>query len=114
VAPNIYRLQASNPGQFYYNAFYTGEPGSTFTMTIEVPYPFMTQEGAGVPIQVHDGTGLTTEGCFTPTPSLDGFDITTEAMTPVSSAGNQIINAGGLRRQAAWGIHRGNRKRGCA
>jgi uncharacterized repeat protein (TIGR01451 family) len=91
VAPNIYRLRASNPGQFYYNAFYSGEPGDNFTMTIEIPYPFITQEGAGVPIQVHDGSGLTANGCFMPTPSLNGFGIETDALAPVSSAGNQII-----------------------
>ena len=27
VAPNIYRLQASNPGQFYFNGFYYGDAG---------------------------------------------------------------------------------------
>jgi hypothetical protein len=91
VAPNVYRLQATNPGQFYYNAFYYGEPGGSFTMTIQVPYPFVTQEGAGVPIQVHDGTTLNGSGCYVPTPSLSGFTVTTQAMTPVSSAGNQII-----------------------
>ena len=91
VAPNIYRLQASNPGQFYFNAFYYGTPGSDFTMTIQVPYPFVTQEGAGVPIQVHDGTDLTSSGCYMPTPSLSGFTIATPALIPTSSAGNQII-----------------------
>jgi hypothetical protein len=91
VAPNVYRLQASNPGQFYFNGFYYGTPGSDFTMTIEVPYPFVTQEGAGNPIQVHDGTDLTSSGCYMPTPSLSGFTITTSAFMPTSSAGNQII-----------------------
>ena len=93
-APNVYRLQASNPGQFYYNGFYYGAPGSTFTMELQIPYPFMTQEGAGNPIQVHDGTGLTSSGCFAPNPSLSGYTITTQAMTPMSSAGNQIITTG--------------------
>jgi hypothetical protein len=93
LAPNIYRLQASNPGQWYMNAFYYGAPGSDFTMTIQVPYPFVTQEGAGVPIQVHDGTSLTSSGCYIPTPSLSGYTITTPAMIPTSSAGNQIITA---------------------
>ncbi len=91
IAPNIYRLTASNPGQFYYNAFYTGTPGSPFTMTIQVPYPFVTQEGAGNPIQVHDGTGLTAGGCYLPYPGLNGFTILTQALTPTSPAGYQII-----------------------
>ena len=60
-------------------------------MTLQVPYPFMTQEGAGNPIQVHDGTSLTSSGCYSPNPMLSGFTITTPAMTPTSSAGNQII-----------------------
>ena len=59
------------------NAFYYGAPGSDFTMTIKIPYPFMTQEGAGNPIQVHDGTALTSSGCYLPTPSASGFTITT-------------------------------------
>jgi len=53
----------------------------------------MTQEGAGNPIQIHDGTSLTSSGCFAPNPSLSGFTIETQAMTPASSAGNQIITA---------------------
>jgi hypothetical protein len=91
VAPNIYRLQASNPGQYYMNGFYFGAPGSDFTMTLQIPYPFITQEGAGVPIQVHDGTSLTSSGCYSPNPMLSGYTIATQAQTPVSSAGNQII-----------------------
>ncbi len=91
VAPNIYRLQASNPGQFYFNGFYLGAPGCDFTMTLQIPYPFVTQEGAGNPIQVHDGTAFTSSGCYIPNPSLSGFTIKTQAMTPTSSAGNQII-----------------------
>ena len=78
---------------FYYNAFYFGTPGEPFTMTISIPYPFMTQEGAANPIQVHDGTGVTAAGCFMPTPSLSGFTITTQALTPTSKAGKQIITA---------------------
>ena len=88
---DTYRLQSSNPGQFYYNAFYFGEPGEVIAMTIEIPYPFITQEGAGNPIQVHDGSGMTSSGCYAPWPSVPGFDTTTYAMTPTSPAGNQII-----------------------
>lgn len=91
ASPNIYRLQASNPGQYYFNGFYFGTPGTDFTMQLQVPYPFVTQEGVGVPIQVHDGTGLTSSGCYSPNPSLGGFTITTPAMIPTSSVGNQII-----------------------
>lgn len=44
-------------------------------MSIQVPYPFITQEGAGRPIQVHNRKGLTSGGCYLPTPALDGFTI---------------------------------------
>jgi hypothetical protein len=91
VAPSTYRLNSTNPGQFYFNAFYYGQPGNPFVMTIQVPYPFVTQEGAGVPIQVHDNTATTSAGCYNPSPMLSGYTITTQAMTPTSSAGNQII-----------------------
>jgi uncharacterized repeat protein (TIGR01451 family) len=88
---DTYRLQSSNPGQFYYNAFYFGETGEVITMTIKIPYPFVTQEGAGNPIQVHDGSGMTSSGCYAPWPSVTGFEIATAAMSPTSPAGNQII-----------------------
>jgi hypothetical protein len=89
--PKSYLLNSSNPGQFYFNSFYNGMPGSDFTMNIQIPYPFVTQEGAGVPIQIHDGTSLDSGGCYNPAPKLDGYAISTEAMSPTSSSGNQII-----------------------
>ena len=92
LAPNIYRLQASNPGQFYYNVFVTGTPGAPVNVSINIPYPFVTQEGAGVPIQIHDGVQDTNgDGCVEPTPRLNGYTITTQAMVPTSNSGNQII-----------------------
>jgi uncharacterized repeat protein (TIGR01451 family) len=90
VAPNIYRLQASNPGQFYYNVFFTGNVGDPVNLTITIPYPFVTQEGAGNPIQVHDDVSLYGNNCFVPSGNVPST-ITTQALTPTSSAGNQII-----------------------
>jgi hypothetical protein len=64
---NMYKLSDSNPGQFYYNAFYTGTPGTDHTFTINVPYPFVTQGAnplhvySGVSVELHDGTF-----CFDP------------------------------------------------
>jgi hypothetical protein len=92
VAPNIYRMQSSNPGQFYYNAIYQGVPGDTVTLEIEIPYPFVTQEGAGVPIQVHDWLSVNNSNCLSPSADISSsYTIITEALTPKSSAGNQII-----------------------
>ena len=37
-----YRLAASNPGEFYYNALVTGDPGDPFALDITLPYPWVT------------------------------------------------------------------------
>jgi len=58
-----YRLIASNPGQFYYNVFFTGTPGFTSNVTVTLPYPFVTQ-GAN-PIEVYDGFTSSTSGSQT-------------------------------------------------
>jgi hypothetical protein len=71
---NDYRINASNPGQFYYNVFRAGAPGSALDLTITVPYPFVTQ-GAN-PIQLHD-RARTSGGCYLPGDSLPGFTVTT-------------------------------------
>jgi hypothetical protein len=62
-----YKLNASNPGQFYYNVFYAGMPGESETFNVTLPYPWVTQ-GAN-PIEVYDGVTLRTSGgqtCLTP------------------------------------------------
>jgi len=62
---SCYKLTASNPGQFYYNAFHVGTPLTPVTFTVTVPYPFVTQ-GAN-PIEVYDGAGFSTangQTCF--------------------------------------------------
>jgi hypothetical protein len=58
-----YKLNASNPGQFYYNVFFDGTPGQSVTVSITLPYPFVTQ-GAN-PIEVYDGATTTTSGSQT-------------------------------------------------
>src|SRR5262249_49977238 len=49
MSPAIYKLTASNPGQFYYNVIYVGAGSTTVTLTI--PYPFVTQ--GAVPLHVY-------------------------------------------------------------
>jgi slime mold repeat-containing protein len=91
VVMNDYRLNASNPGQFYYNVFYAGTPSSNFSLTIHIPWPFITQ-GAN-PIQVHDGVTLS-KGCFVPNPSLPGYTITTVGGNKSSSGYPIILRVG--------------------
>ena len=62
-----YKVTSSNPGQFYYNTFYVGTPGSIATFTITLPYPWVTQ--GAQPIHAYDGVTTSTSGgvtCFTP------------------------------------------------
>ena len=56
AASKTYRLNSSNPGQFYYNVFYAGVPGEEAHLTIQIPYPFVTQ--GAVPIHVYSDYGL--------------------------------------------------------
>jgi SdrD B-like domain len=65
---NTYKLDASNPGQFYYIVTFTGTPGSSFAagQTLKVPYPFTTGS-ASFPIQTSSTLKAGTGGnCFNP------------------------------------------------
>jgi hypothetical protein len=93
VVQNDFLQNATNPGQSYYNVFYSGAPGASLSLQITIPWPFVTN-GAN-PIQVHDGTGpqsvtLGDGSCFSPTPSLSGFTISTTGGR-LSSSGDPVI-----------------------
>ena len=96
-APSTYRLNASNPGQFYYNVWYYGTPGDPVNLSITIPYPFVTN-GAN-PIQVHDSVTTDGAGCYTPGTSLTGFTIET-AGDNQSPSGYDIITLGDYSPQA--------------
>jgi hypothetical protein len=96
-----YKLPASNPGQTFYNVLAEGVPGSTVTVSMDIPYPYETV--GGKPVHVYDAwdvvgqcadssTGEQTEqacrwdddcaegefcdaSCFAPTAALQQFDI---------------------------------------
>jgi hypothetical protein len=48
-----FKLNASNPGQYFYNAFHAQAPFTEVTLTLTIPYPFVTQ-GAN-PVHVFGG-----------------------------------------------------------
>jgi hypothetical protein len=52
-----YRLAASNPGELFYNAFATGTPNSAGTVTVTLPYPFITK-GSGF-VHIYDAVSGT-------------------------------------------------------
>lgn len=82
---STFGLKASKPGQFYYNVFYTATPGSSFTITINLPYPFITQ-GAH-PIQTSSSFSPNTGGlCISPS-----FD---NPVTGITATGNHFSSSG--------------------
>ncbi len=74
-------LNGQNPGQFYYNAFVSGVPGSSFDVTLTVPFPFVNH-GAN-PTHVYNGYGMTTDPngfmCFTQGPDVSNTATITTA-----------------------------------
>jgi hypothetical protein len=64
--PN-YKLNATNPGQFFYNLAVTGAPGEQVDITLDIPWAFVTQ--GNMPIHVYDGVSLSPQNgqvCFIP------------------------------------------------
>jgi hypothetical protein len=63
-----YKLHASNPGQTYFNLFYTGLPGAVVTLNLTIPYPYVTQ--GAQPIHAYDSVtaipGLNGQECYIP------------------------------------------------
>jgi hypothetical protein len=65
--PAGYQLSGGTPAGLYYNAMVHGTPGSIVSVSVQVPYPFVTV--GTQPLQVYDaasvGTGAA-NGCFQP------------------------------------------------
>ncbi|MEM2294046.1 MAG: hypothetical protein QXX41_12295 [Nitrososphaerota archaeon] len=77
--PSTYKLTASNPGQFYYNVFYIRTSGDSVSLTIKIPYPFVTQ--GAVPIHVYSDVDIV-GGCFIPSGDITGsFSINPKIIT---------------------------------
>jgi hypothetical protein len=82
----LYKLNASNPGQFYYNMFYTGAGNEDITVTI--PYPWVTQ--GAVPIHVYSSvliTGSNGSYCLSPSGELAnaGTQVTMQTYDGINS-----------------------------
>ncbi|MEM2130285.1 MAG: Ig-like domain-containing protein, partial [Candidatus Bathyarchaeia archaeon] len=72
--PSTYKLTASNPGQFYYNVFYIGKPGSAVTLTITIPAPFVTQ--GATPVHLYSSVSIGSCGCFVPSGEIASYKYT--------------------------------------
>ena len=53
-----YKLTATNPGQFFYNLSLVGTAAEKVKITLEVPWPFVTQ--GNMPVHVYDGVTVCT------------------------------------------------------
>ena len=75
-----YNLAASNPGQFYSNVFASLASPGTLGVTINIPYPFVTQ--GAVPIQAFYNQPMPTCGSTVPSTNVNSeFTITTTSVT---------------------------------
>jgi hypothetical protein len=59
-----YKLNGSNPGQYYYNLFVDGTEGEELTVQVNIPWPFVTQ--GAMPVHIYDGALVHVNGCFVP------------------------------------------------
>ncbi|NDV62865.1 HYR domain-containing protein [Puniceicoccales bacterium CK1056] len=88
-----YKISSTNPGQFFYNVFYLGEPGDEVNLEICIPYPFITH-GAS-PVHAYDWVYL--EECagsvgFVPGDAfhVDKTQITLDDYLPDPACGTQV------------------------
>ncbi len=75
VGAPSYKLNATNPGQFYYNIFYSNETDHAVTPVVEItlPYPFITQ--GAVPVHAYSGVIVkSTNGQYCLTPQNEIFN----------------------------------------
>ena len=87
-----WKLNASNPGQFYYNVFDNGTPGTTGTVTLTLPYPWVTQ--GTVPLHVYNGATFTQvngQTCIIPGNGVAGT--TSGLPVTLSSYGSQTFGS---------------------
>jgi hypothetical protein len=66
-----FKANSNNPGQTFFNLIYDGVVGSTKTLTVKIPYPYVTM--GGTPVHVYDAEEVNVEPnvdagptCFVP------------------------------------------------
>ena len=88
--PGHYKLSASNPGQFYWNGFVTTD--ELATITIEVPYPFVTQ--GAMPLHDYAGVAVGDGSCFIPLGDGAGHPATFDLGDYADTNGDGVIGFG--------------------
>jgi hypothetical protein len=87
-----YKLTASNPGQFHYTIFCTGAPGTTTTISITIPYPFVTQ--GAVPFHLYSYVDIV-DGHFVLSSELSGFTISPLAFPSLGGLTGTLVTITG-------------------
>src|SRR5262249_49824186 len=77
---SAYHYTATNPGQFFFNVAVSGTPGTKKHVTLQLPWPFVTQ--GSQPVTVYDSVGFA-NGCYSPSGSI----YTIQNIVPLSDYG---------------------------
>jgi hypothetical protein len=73
MSASAYKMMASNPGQFYYNTLIEHKgTGTTQSVTISLPYPFVTQ--GAVPAHVYSTVEVNTKDCYVTGTEVKNFN----------------------------------------
>ncbi len=99
---NNYTLNASNPGQFYYNVV----TGSAGTLTMTLPYPFVTSGTTPIHVYTQFQWDENTK-CFKPgTPVADSsFQVTMSSYKPNAFGSTATVTVSGVPAGAYVNIH---------
>jgi hypothetical protein len=85
--PNLFKISATNPGQFYYHVFYTGPLTTSDAFSIELGEHFVTK-GAN-PVHIYSSLNTDEYGCLVP-----GEDITDDFTIVLGDTITVTPNAG--------------------
>ena len=101
-----YKLNASNPGQTFYNLIYDASEagGSDVSLTVTIPYPYVTVGGSPLHIYDADTVGSNGQGCLDPEDairseklniSLDDWILGAEGIGDYNLVCDQVQDPGG-------------------
>ena len=82
-----YTLGATNPGQYYWNVNVEGTPGTQKSVTLTLPWPFVTQ--GNMPVHVYDGVFFNpTTQCYIPGHEVASVNNLVQLVTYINQTGN--------------------------
>src|SRR5262249_19899915 len=85
-----YTLGATNPGQFYWNVNVDGAPGTQKSVTLSLPWPFVTQ--GNMPVHVYDGVFFNpTTNCYVPGHEVASVNNLVQLVTYINQTGNTPV-----------------------